>query len=160
MKEYEKPEDSVDKHLEVDPYTGKIHEVETIAGVEFNEGEFDEIVDEIKRVMFECIYKNPELLEKPLVNLFYEAIREMYRRKSPRFIQLMKLMKETDKVNPDNPTPEQISKIGKSEQTTPITIATVLMSKIRENMQEIVQQFSYRLSLEELKRRKMTFDDA
>jgi hypothetical protein len=104
----------------VDPYTGKEVEVEDLAGIELNDGDLDPILDEIKRIMYES-FKDTNLQEKFYPEqVFYMAIKEMYRKKHTRLVQYIDMMKDNDKVNIHDATEEQISKIGESEESTPI----------------------------------------
>jgi hypothetical protein len=61
----------------------------------------------------------------------------------------MDMLKDNEKVNIHTATEEQISKIGESEETTPISLS-FFTEKIGENIRDIAQEFAYRMSKEDL----------
>lgn len=148
MKEKEIPSDTVNKDTIVDPRTGKEVEVETIAGIDLNDGDLDPIIDEIKKIMYEK-FKTPRFRHKRPVEIFFMAIQEMYRRKHPRLVQYVDMLKDNDRVNIHDATEEQISKIGESEETTPISLI-YFYRMIAENIRDIAQEFADRMSQEDL----------
>jgi hypothetical protein len=80
MKEKEIAPGTVNKHMIVDPETGKEVEVETIAAIDLNPGDLDPILDEIKKIMYEKLKNYPKLRRKRPIQIYYKAIREMYRK--------------------------------------------------------------------------------
>jgi hypothetical protein len=149
MKEKEIAPGTVNKHMIVDPETGKEVEVETIAAIDLNPGDLDPILEEIKKIMYEKLKNYPKLRRKRPIQIYYKAIREMYRKKHPRLVQYMNMLKDNEKVNIHTATEEQISKIGESEETTPISLS-FFTEKIGENIRDIAQEFAYRMSKEDL----------
>jgi hypothetical protein len=80
MKEKEIAPGTVNKHMIVGPETGKEVEVETIAAIDLNPGDLDPILDEIKKIMYEKLKNYPKLRRKRPIQIYYKAIREMYRK--------------------------------------------------------------------------------
>jgi hypothetical protein len=134
MKErYIPPEERIHKDILINEETGKPEEVDvmSIAAVDLNPGDLDEIVDEVVRTMYMYLSKYPKLRRKPLLSTYYKAIRDMYRRKHLRLVQLIDLLKDNDRVNIHTATEEQIAKIGSSEETTPLTLSVLMQEVVR-----------------------------
>lgn len=148
MKEKEIPSDTINKDTIVDPRTGKEVEVETIAGIDLNDGDLDPIIDEIKKIMYEK-FKTPRFRHKRPVEIFFMAIQEMYRRKHPRLVQYIDMLKDNDRVNIHTATEEQVSKIGEDEETTPISLI-YFYNVIARDIRNIANEFAYRMNQEDL----------
>lgn len=154
MKEKKIPPGTVDRHIITDPETGKEIEVETIAAIDLNPGDLDEIIDEIKKIMYENLAKYPKLRKKPPIHAYFKAIREMYRKKHPRLVQYMDMLKDNEKVDIHTATEEQILKIGKTEKGTPISL-NFFTQKIGEDIHEFAKELAYRINKKGLSKYKI-----
>jgi hypothetical protein len=145
----------------IDPETGeeKKVKVQRIAGIDLSPGDLDEIIEEIKKIMYEKVMEYPKSpsrrkrRKKSALQYCYEAIQEMYRKKHPRLVQYIDMLKDDERLDIHTATEEQISKIGESEETTPISL-NYFTGKIREDFDQIVEEFRYRMNEEKLNRYK------
>jgi|SRR5215217_3773803 len=156
MKEREIPRGTINRDMIIDPETGKEKEVEveTIAAIDLNPGDLDEIIDEIKKIMYEKLVKYPRSRRKRPIQIYYMAIREMYRKKHPRLVQYMDMLKDNEKVNIHTATEKQISEIGKTEKGTPISLS-YFTNRIAEDLDHIVKEFAYRMNKETFNKYKI-----
>jgi hypothetical protein len=97
--------------------------------------------------------KPPSRRGKSALQYCYEAIQEMYRKKHPRLVQYIDMLKDNDRINIHTATEEQISKIGESEETTPVSL-NYFTGRIRDDFDQIVEEFKYRMNIEKLNRSK------
>jgi hypothetical protein len=63
------------------------------------------------------------------------------------------MLKDNDRINIHRATEEQISKIGESEETTPVSL-NYFTGRIRDDFDQIVEEFRYRMNIEKLNRHK------